>query len=211
MPRSAKAFTRLELLLVIAGLIVGAGFVLAMLARRGPKISRLHCINNLKNIGLGFRIFATDNKDQFPWEFSTNSGGTRELRGNIVAQFSHVSNELPTMVLICPERIPAMKIARDFAHLSSSNIGYFINLSASESKPDSLLVGDAGFQLNHNVQSTARGTIVTNPTFSYPKKFHLHDRPPTYVTVDGSANYFRTNSSSDHRADFQATNEILVP
>src|ERR1035441_9814531 len=38
------------------------------------------CQNNLKQIGLSLRTWAIDNDGQFPFNVSTNAGGTREPR-----------------------------------------------------------------------------------------------------------------------------------
>ena len=41
--------------------------------------SRITCINNLKQIGIATRIYATDNQDRFPWQVPQSEGGTAEL------------------------------------------------------------------------------------------------------------------------------------
>jgi hypothetical protein len=48
---------------------------LAKAKRQGAKIN---CANNLKQIGLSFRQFATDQQDRFPMSLSTNEGGASE-------------------------------------------------------------------------------------------------------------------------------------
>jgi len=44
-----------------------------------PRAMRINCINNLKQVGLSFRQWALDHGDQYPFNVSTNAGGTMEL------------------------------------------------------------------------------------------------------------------------------------
>src|SRR5208283_3833238 len=94
--------------------------------------SRFSCINNMKQIGLSFQAWAADHDGNYPFNVSTNQGGTLEWcrRGadgfdrNAAFHFQVMSNELSTpKLLVCPDdskRHPAL----NFESLRPENVSY---------------------------------------------------------------------------------------
>jgi predicted Zn finger-like uncharacterized protein len=108
--------------------------------------------NNLKQIGLAFRIWEGDNGDQLPFNVSQSKGGVKELcktgsdgfEKNPAAVFMVMSNELSTpRILVCPND-PQKQAAADFSSLTADNISYQLRTgpNINDSHPEEILAID---------------------------------------------------------------------
>lgn len=126
-----------------------AGLLLPALAKARQKAQRINCAIHLKQVGLAFRIWDGDHAGQFPFNVSTNQGGTRELcltgpdglDQNSWLHFQVMSNELTTPnILLCPNDI-TKQAATDFSHLRALNVTYVIHsgTNVSDVNPQAVL------------------------------------------------------------------------
>jgi hypothetical protein len=211
MERRGRAGLSLVELMVLLGVMTLVAIVfLPYLAGRHRPASRIKCVNNLKNVGLAFRIFATDNNDLFPGQVMA-SNGVDLANMNVVKVLASFSNELSTpKILICPKD-EKREEAKNFASLTAKNISYFASLSASETNPVMWLAGDRNFLVNGKVM-TGLLELTTNTPLAWSKEMHVEQGD--ICMADGSVQQFSNSRLAQSlRSNEQevGTNYLSIP
>ena len=185
--RKDGAFTFLDLLIVLVTVGLVAVLYLAWVSQARARPSRINCISNLRQVGLGFRMWSNDHNDTFPWNVSTNDGGTKEYAGTteVFRHFAIASNEFSSpRILACPVDQGRARATAFDASLNNGNVSYFVGLDSDEAKPASILSGDRTITTN-GFLTAGFLTISTNSRVRWAKG--LHTDVGNIAQGDGSA------------------------
>ncbi|MDD5139238.1 MAG: type II secretion system protein [Verrucomicrobiales bacterium] len=211
--RKMDGLTLIEVLVAIGIIVLLAAIFLPALAATKKKSSKIGCVNNLKQIGLFFRIWSGDNGDKYPMEVSVANGGAMEsvVTGDVVSVFQVMSNELSTpKILICPndeDHAYATNFNSDF---TARNISYFAALAAYTNSPQAFLSGDDHFQVGR--VPVKSGLLEISPATPVKWAAERHKFAGNIGLVDGSVQPVNNSGLAKLiRQTGLATNRLAIP
>ena len=168
---------------MLISIIVGAFVIVVLQEKLRPRKGKspvIRCVNNLKNVGLAFRIYAIDHNDQFPGAILASNNPT--FSGiDAATVFKSLSNELSIpKIVLCPADKNRVSPAH-FGNLANTNVSYFASISATTTNSSEFLGGDGNL---HSNGKPAAGLIPLNSNLRLTWSKDVHNGRGNILLVD---------------------------
>jgi type II secretory pathway pseudopilin PulG len=213
--QTSSGLTLMEFLVVIVLLV---GLIAIVFDMQVPVASKqraqlLNCVNNLKQTGLAYRLWAEDNSGKYPMELSVTNGGTLELMRTADAwrTYQVMSNELSTpRILYCPADTERPIYATTFSADLKGKISYFLGTDGSTNRPQAFLSGDDNLAVSGQSVKPGYISLASNTPIAWTTARH-HSRGNIGLS-DGSVQCLNNSSLVPllQQADL-ATNRFAIP
>ena len=181
-----RAFTLIELIIIIVIVLVLVFVLIPNLATAKQRARNSQCRDNLKKIGLAFRLWPGDG-DRYQMKERVADGGVMESieSGNVASVFLVMSNELSAPNIIWCPADRRRGIAATFTNgLSNSNVNYFVGPDARETEPQLFLVGDDNFLISGLAVKPGVVALATNTPVAWSTT--RHNKQGNIGLADGS-------------------------
>jgi prepilin-type processing-associated H-X9-DG protein len=211
--RRVSGFTLFEVLVIMAILAILAALLLPSIQGSGPS-RRIMCVNNLRQIGIVYIMWADDHGGKFPVQIPSAEKGSMEMisSGYACLQFRPLLPYMPhnMRVFVCPADKTKFA-ATNFNSLREENVSYFANVDATTNNPaNTILAGDRN--LSANGQSVNPGLFVMTTNFDMSWTHEIHALGGNLVFADGHVEWVNTTQlNSVVQRQLLATNRLIVP
>jgi prepilin-type processing-associated H-X9-DG protein len=208
------------LIAVVVGIFVFLVLGFWSAAKRRAQI--IQCGNNLKKVGLSFRMWSADHRDNLPMEASVTNGGTMELaeKADAFVHFQALSNvdlqsvseKFEPKLLVCPaDREKAASVFFD-ANFGNQNLSYFIDLDAKEDGGETnFLAGDRNLTLEGTPVTSGLLKLHSGAAVGWSRNIHREFGNICFAdgSVQGSLDATKLQQALQRTG--MATNRLAIP
>lgn len=138
-----RAFTLIELLVVIAIIAILAALLLPVLSAAKKRAKSIQCVNDVRQIGIAFNLYAQDNNDHLMQRYyGVNTNGVSIGYDELLVPYITRSNTLTNdaRIFVCPSQLQS-----DYPHQPGYGMNWYydnVNVSSIPDQSDTILVAE---------------------------------------------------------------------
>ena len=206
----SRGFTLIELLVVIAIIAILAAILFPVFARAREKARQTQCLSNLKQIGLGWMMYASDYDERvmpveipsstsiayYWWTAYDTSSSTRIPEGGLL--YPYMRNQ---QINACPSFMNAMRsdvghtgYAYNYVYLSPMDYSTWpdwkvlpVSLAAIQSPSETVTFADGARISFTDMKTLEANTYLDPPSWGYPGFHGRHTGVGNIAFADGHA------------------------
>ncbi|HEX4263526.1 MAG TPA: prepilin-type N-terminal cleavage/methylation domain-containing protein [Verrucomicrobiae bacterium] len=205
-----RAFTLIELLVVIAIIAILAAMLLPALGKAKQKAWTTSCVSNLRQIGLGMRMFADDNNEFYPISGGDILWGAVDAGTGNYSWMQQIHPEIGnTNVFNCPGNVQLPEQYRGpFNYFNGCNAAYVEAGTAAAVKSTRIMFPSA-FVLSGDTCGIVGGSLRFDPldadkddytqnciggaaSESITEYWQIHAKGQNVMFADGHAKWYKT-------------------
>ena len=211
-----SGLTLIEVLAVIAVIAIFAAMLLPARSGGPRRAYRVVCMNNLKQIDLGFLMYESDFGGEYPMQISVKDGGTKEFiySNHVFPHYEklhkYILGQQFYNMLVCPSD-KTRKASTNAEAFTDLNISYFLNVDCTTNSPSqSFLLGDRNLTTNGFAVLTGALLVTTNINLKWTQEIHL--KGGNLAFADGHVEWCKSeNFNNLIRQQPVATNRLAIP